>query len=55
MMMMMMMIIIIIIIITMLNGHYSIDLAEDRERWRAVINFTVNLQVSLNVANFLTG
>ena len=39
----------------MLNGHYSIDLAEDRERWRAVINFTVNLQVSLNVANFLTG
>jgi len=52
------MIIIIAIIITttttILDGHYSIDLAQDRERWRTVINVTVNLRVSLNVANFLT-
>ena len=49
------MIMIMIIIKTiMLDGHYWIDLAQDRERWLAFINVAMNLQVSLNVGNFLT-
>ena len=31
-----------------------IDLARDRERWRAVVNAVMNVHVSENPANFLT-
>jgi len=30
-----------------------IDLAQNRERWRAVVNAVMNLRVSLNAGNFL--
>jgi hypothetical protein len=30
-----------------------IDLAEDRERWRAPVNAVMNLRVLQNVGNFL--
>jgi hypothetical protein len=31
-----------------------IDLAEDRDRWRALVNAVMNLRISLNAGNFLT-
>ena len=32
-----------------------IDLAEDRDRWRAVANAVMNLRTPYNAGNFLTG
>jgi hypothetical protein len=31
-----------------------IDLAQDRDRWRVLMNTAMNLQVPLNAGNFLT-
>jgi hypothetical protein len=31
-----------------------IDLAEDRDRWRTLVNVVMNLQVTYNAENFLT-
>jgi CRISPR/Cas system-associated protein Cas7 (RAMP superfamily) len=31
-----------------------IDLAEDRERWRDLVNAVMNLQVTCSAGNFLT-
>ena len=31
-----------------------IKLAQDRNRWQALVNVIMNLQVPLNVGNFLT-
>jgi CRISPR/Cas system-associated protein Cas7 (RAMP superfamily) len=31
-----------------------IDLAEDRDRWRTLVNAVMNLRVSQNAGNFLT-
>ena len=36
-------------------GHMVlIDLAQDRDRWRAVLNAVMKLRVSLNAGDFLT-
>jgi hypothetical protein len=35
-------------------GIHWIDLALDRDRWRALVNTVLNLSVPLNVGNFLT-
>ena len=32
-----------------------IDLADNRDRWRALVNALMNLRVPLNVGNFLIG
>jgi hypothetical protein len=31
-----------------------IDMAQDRDRWRALVSAVMNLRVSLNAGNFLT-
>ena len=36
------------------EGMNSIDVAQDRDRWRALVNAVMNLQVPLNAGNFLT-
>jgi len=37
------------------GGMDWIDLAEARDRWRALVNAVMNLQVPLNAGNYLTG
>jgi hypothetical protein len=36
------------------GGMDWIELAQDKDRWRALVNAIMNLQVQYNVVNFLT-
>jgi len=37
------------------RGMDWIDLAQDRDRWRALVTEVMNLRVPYNAGNFLTG
>jgi len=37
------------------GGMDWIDLAENKDRWRALLNVVMNLWVPQNLGNFLTG
>jgi hypothetical protein len=37
------------------NGVYWIDLAQDRDQWRALVNTVMKLRVPKNSENFLSG
>jgi hypothetical protein len=36
------------------RGTECVDLAQDRDRWRALVNLAMKLRVPYNVGNFLT-
>jgi hypothetical protein len=36
-------------------GMNRVDLAQDRDRWQALVNVVMNLQVPPNAENFLAG
>jgi hypothetical protein len=37
------------------DGMEWIDLAQDRDQWRALVNMAVDLRIAQNVGKFLSG